>query len=92
MTDNSPLYTLLQQQMQYIYVPLVDTVTLYTVKVYQHFTDSLLINWITDINYTETVSVMGLPVITEGCVDSSVVEHQLRAPWTQVQLPVQEPR
>ena len=27
-----------------------------------------------------------------GRVDSSVVEHQLRAPWTRVQLPVQEPR
>ena len=27
-----------------------------------------------------------------GCVDSSVVERQLRAPWTWVQLPVQEPR
>ena len=27
-----------------------------------------------------------------GCVDSSVVEYQLCAPWTRVQLPVQEPR
>ena len=31
-------------------------------------------------------------ITSQGCVDSSVVEHQLRAPWTQVQLPVQEPR
>ena len=28
----------------------------------------------------------------KGCVDSSVVDHQLRVPWTRVQLPVQEPR
>ena len=30
--------------------------------------------------------------ILQGCVDSSVVEHQLCASWTWVQLPVQEPR
>ena len=30
-------------------------------------------------------------LISKGCLDSSVVEHQLRATWTRVQLLVQEP-
>ena len=34
----------------------------------------------------------GHQMLCQGCVNSSVVEHQLRAPWTQVQLPVREPR
>ena len=34
------------------------------------------------------VKLYGRPTKSYGCVDSPVVGHQLRAPWTRVQLPV----